>query len=136
MQLAGYCLRRLGQRLAVGDQRAIHVCQQKADIRPHGFRSEDEPTGRQARSPSRASSVPAGEDFALFRNFVVHFALDPALWRDLNGRDAIEQIVDLSLVASGFCGWQAEYRDQCGSWRCWRPRPFPSLSVSQVIWFA
>jgi hypothetical protein len=45
-----------------------------------------------------------GYNFALFRDFVVHFALDPTLRGDLNGRDAVEQIVGLSLVASGFCG--------------------------------
>ena len=46
-----------------------------------------------------------GDDVARFSDFVIHFVLDPALWRDLNGGDAVEEIVVVtSSVANGFRG--------------------------------
>ena len=45
------------------------------------------------------------DDFARLRDLVVRFALDPASWRNLNGRDTVEQIVVISRpVANGFWG--------------------------------
>ena len=61
IQLPHSRLRRLGQHLVLGDQRTIHVGQKQTNVmlRRHCFCSEAGITGRQARSPSRASSSSA-----------------------------------------------------------------------------
>ena len=46
-----------------------------------------------------------GNDLSPFRDLVIHFALDPALWRDLDRGDTVDQIVvDTSPVANWFWG--------------------------------
>jgi hypothetical protein len=61
VQFQGCSRRCLGQHLVLGDERAIHVRQQKADVRVpnHRFCSDTKATGRQARSPSRSNSSAA-----------------------------------------------------------------------------